>query len=65
MIEPLFVITDTQGFTTCCRALREDLNKEAARVSFLYPITVYHWHFLQRDAQMWWLKETFILEGVA
>lgn len=42
-LEGLYILTDSEGFTTACYPTRECLFREAERLPLLAPITVVHW----------------------
>lgn len=39
----MYILTDANGFTTCCEATQEAAFREAGRVPLLAPIEVVHW----------------------
>lgn len=43
MTAPLYILTDSTGYTTACPAVFDELLRESARRPLIAPITVHHW----------------------
>ena len=45
----LYIISDADHFTTCCRPTRAELAKEIARLSLRTPLLIHHWIDVQNN----------------
>lgn len=57
----MYILTDANGFTTCCEATQEAAFREAGRVPLLAPIEVFHWH--RGSTPEWHLFHRFLWNG--
>lgn len=65
MIE-LAILTDAAGFTTCCKARRVEMLREASRVPLLSPIQVSEWNLAGDGITFveWRLRQTYEWDGL-
>lgn len=61
----LYILTDAEGFTTCCDATMLALSREGSRRPLMAPIEVFHWIDAARDHRgvSWRLKERWTWTG--
>lgn len=66
-LEGLYILTDSEGFTTACYPTRECLFREAERLPLIAPITVIHWirvgSGLRTEGERWKRASEWLWQG--